>query len=74
LTFSALEFDGIKEDLICSTRAERARIQAIPDYRVGTLPLALIAIERVLALGIEELRWSRYALKEGAAARVLFGR
>lgn len=74
VTFSALEFDVIKESLIGSTRAERARIKAIPDYRVDTLPLALIAIERVLALGIEELRWSRYALKEGAAARVLFGR
>lgn len=74
VTFSALEFDVIKESLIGSTRAERASIKAIPDYRVDTLPLALIAIERVLALGIEELRWSRYALKEGAAARLLFGR
>ncbi len=74
LTFNALEFDVIKESLIGSTRAERASIKAIPDYRVDTLPLALIAIERVLALGIEELRWSRYALKEGAAARLLFGR
>ena len=74
LSFNALEFDVIKESLIGSTRAERASIKAIPDYRVDTLPLALIAIERVLALGIEELRWSRYALKEGTAARLLFGR
>ena len=74
MTFSSLEFDAIKEGLIGSTRAERASIKAIPEYRVDTLPLALIAIERVLALGIEELRWSRYALKEGAAARLLFGR
>lgn len=73
LAFDALEFDAIKEVLIGSTRAERASIKAIPDYRVETLPLALIAIERVLALGIEELRWSRYALKEGAAARQLKG-
>lgn len=74
MTFDALEFDAIKEGLIGSTRAERGSLKAIPDYRVDTLPLALIAIERVLALGIEELRWSRYALKEGAAARLLFGR
>jgi len=73
-TVSAIEFDAIKEGLIGSTRAERTINKAIPGYRVDTLPLALIAIDRVLALGIEELRWSRYALKEGAAVRLLNGR
>ncbi|HNM70179.1 MAG TPA: hypothetical protein PKG57_11010, partial [Flavobacteriales bacterium] len=59
-----------KERIIGSTRAERVVIKAIPEYRVDTLPLALIAMERVIAHGIEELRWSRYALKEGAAVRM----
>ena len=74
LAFSSTEFDAIKEGLIGSTRAERTSIKGIPDYRVDTLPLALIAIERVLAHGIGELRWSRYALKEGAAWRALNAR
>ena len=72
--FSAVEFDPIKELLIPSTRAERRGMRTIPDHRVDTLPLALIAIERVLAHGIEELRWSKYALKEGAAWRALNSR
>lgn len=71
LAFSSTEFDVIKERLVGSTRAERAAMKAVPEYRVDTLPLALIAIERVLAHGIEELRWSRYALKEGAAWRMV---
>lgn len=74
LAFSSTEFDAIKEGLIGSTRAERTSIKGIPDYRVDTLPLALIAVERVLAHGIGELRWSRYALKEGAAWRALNAR
>ena len=71
VTFSNADFDAVKERLIGSTRVERAAMKAIPEYRVDTLPLALIAIERVLAHGIEEVRWSRYALKEGAAWRVV---
>ncbi len=71
LAFSGAEFHPIKERLIASTRAERNELKALPDYRVDTLPLALIAIERVLAHGIEALHWSRYALKEGAAWRAL---
>jgi len=71
LAFGNTEFDAIKERLIGSPRAERAAMKAVPAYRVDTLPLALIALERVLAQGIGELRWSRYALKEGAAWRML---
>ena len=71
VSFSNTEFDVVKERLIGSSRSERAAMKAIPAYRVDTLPLALIAMERVLAHGIEELRWSRYALKEGAAWRML---
>jgi exopolyphosphatase/guanosine-5'-triphosphate,3'-diphosphate pyrophosphatase len=74
MAFNSTEFDAIKERLIASTRAQRAVMKAIPEYRVDTLPLALIAIERVLQHGIEELRWSKYALKEGAAWRALNGR
>ncbi|HEY0977213.1 MAG TPA: hypothetical protein VGE21_07060 [Flavobacteriales bacterium] len=68
LDFSVHEFDALKDRLLILPREERARIPGLPEYRVDTLPLALIAIERVIAHGIEQLRWSRYALKEGAAA------
>jgi exopolyphosphatase/guanosine-5'-triphosphate,3'-diphosphate pyrophosphatase len=70
LAFTALEFDLLKERLMPMDHAERARVPGLPAYRVDTIPLAMIAIERVLVAGaIRELRWSRYALKEGAAAR-----
>ena len=72
-TFDHGVFDQLKERLLYTTRAQRAALPAIPDFRVDTLPLGLIAIERVLLHGIEELRWSRYALKEGAAWRMLGG-
>ncbi len=71
LAFSAVEFDPLKERLIGSTRAERIGLKEVPDYRLDTLPLALICMERVVARGIEELHWSGYALKEGAAWRAL---
>lgn len=73
VAFDSGSFDTIKERLIGSTRAERTSLKEIPDYRVDTLPMALIAIERVLVHGIEEVRCSRYALKEGAAWRELRG-
>jgi exopolyphosphatase/pppGpp-phosphohydrolase len=53
------------------TRAERLLVPGLPEHRVDTLPYALIAIDRVLtAGGIRDMAWSRYALKEGAAARM----
>lgn len=64
-------FDDLKEGIVGSTRAARARTPGIPDHRVDTLPLALLAMDRVVMHGIEEVRWSRYALKEGAAWRAL---
>lgn len=70
-TFDHATFDALKDRLLATTAAERAALSAIPSFRVETLPLGLIAIERVLLHGIEELRWSRYALKEGAAWRML---
>ncbi len=71
LSFSDQEFDVLKERLLAMSREERSRVPGLPGFRVDTIPLALIAIERVLAHGITDLRWSRYALKEGAGARAL---
>lgn len=71
LPFSALQFDTIKDRLLRMTREERLRVPGLPEHRVDTIPYALISIERVLiAGGIRELAWSKYALKEGAAARM----
>lgn len=68
LAFTALEFDLLKDRLLRMDRPDRLRQPGLPDYRVDTLPYALIAIDRVLAAGgIRDMVWSRYALKEGAA-------
>jgi exopolyphosphatase/guanosine-5'-triphosphate,3'-diphosphate pyrophosphatase len=68
LPFTALHFDAIKDRLLRMTRTERLRVPGLPEHRVDTIPYALIQIDRVLlAGGIRELAWSRYALKEGAA-------
>ncbi len=72
LEFSALEFDALKETVQRLGRAERARCAGLPEYRVDTLPYALVAIDRVLSAGgIRDMAWSKYALKEGAAYRAL---
>jgi len=74
LPFSALEFDAIKDRLLRMTREERLRVPGLPEHRVDTIPYALISIERVLIAGeIRELAWSKYALKEGAAALMISG-
>lgn len=71
LAFSALEFDALKDRLLRMPEAERLQVPGLPEHRVATIPYALIAIDRVLtAGGIRDLMWSRYALKEGAAARM----
>lgn len=68
LRFSSLEFDALKDRLLRMPRSARLLVPGLPEHRVDTLPYALIAIDRVLlAGGIRELAWSRYALKEGAA-------
>lgn len=70
-SFPALEFDALKDRLLRMNRAERLRLPGLPEHRVDTIPYAFIQIDRVLlAGGIRELAWSRYALKEGAAWRV----
>ncbi|MGV3637445.1 MAG: hypothetical protein ACO1NQ_07330, partial [Flavobacteriales bacterium] len=57
-----------KDRLLRLNRTERLVQPGLPEFRVDTLPYALIAIDRVLvAGGIRDLVWSRYALKEGAA-------
>ena len=69
LNFSALEFDALKDRLLRMDRAQRLQVPGLPEHRVDTIPYALIQIDRVLlAGGIRELAWSKYALKEGAAA------
>lgn len=69
LPFNAIELDTWKDRLLGMDRTERLLVPGLPEHRVDTIPYALIAIERVLlAGGIRELAWSRYALKEGAAA------
>jgi exopolyphosphatase / guanosine-5'-triphosphate,3'-diphosphate pyrophosphatase len=71
LPFSAFTFDALKDRLMRMDRAERLAVPGLPEHRVDTIPYALILIERVLlAGGIRELAWSRYALKEGAASRL----
>ena len=72
LPFDALTFDALKDRLLRMDRAERLQVPGLPEHRVDTLPYALVQIERVLnAGGIRDLAWSRFALKEGAAARQL---
>lgn len=74
LSFSALDFDAIRDRLLRMTREERLRVPGLPEHRVDTITYALISIERVLIAGeIRELAWSKYALKEGAAARMSSG-
>ena len=72
MNFSAMEFDALRDKLMRMTRAERLNVPGLPEHRVDTLPYALIAIDRVLTAGaIRELAWSKYALKEGGASRMI---
>lgn len=72
LPFSAMELDAISDRLLRMDREERLVVPGLPEHRVDTLPYALIAIERVLSAGaIRDLAWSKYALKEGAALRMM---
>ncbi len=72
LAFDASTFDALRDSLMRKTRAERLQEPGLPEHRVDTISYALIQIERVLlAGGIRDLAWSRFALKEGAAARMM---
>ncbi len=66
-TFDHIAFEAMKDRLIRMSRAERLQVPGMPAYRVDTIGLAMLAIERVLMRGIGTIHWSRFALKEGAA-------
>ncbi|MBK6541790.1 MAG: exopolyphosphatase [Flavobacteriales bacterium] len=70
--FDALAFDALKEKLLLMDRIQRLLVPGLPEHRVDSIAYGMIAIERVLTAGnIRELSWSRYALKEGSAMRLL---
>ncbi len=71
LAFDATEFDALKDKVFAMSRAVREAMPGLPAHRVDTIIPALMLIERVLLHGMERLCWSRYSLKEGAAARML---
>lgn len=72
LTFDDLAFAQLKDGLMRMARAERSAVPGLPAHRVDHIACGLVAIDRVLtAGGIRALAWSRFALKEGAAWRVL---
>lgn len=71
LVFGNTEFDALKDKILPMAKAQREQLPGLPEHRTDTIIPALMLIERVLLHGIEELRWSRYSLKEGAAARML---
>lgn len=70
-TFDAAAFDLVKDKVFALDHHQRAAMPGMPAHRVDTIVPALLLIERVLLHGINELRWSRYSLKEGAAAGLL---
>lgn len=71
LPFTTMEFDALKDRMLVMPRSMRLQLPGLPAFRADTILPALMLIERVLLHGIEHLYWSRYALKEGAAARML---
>lgn len=73
LTFGTDEFDALKDKLFAMSRVQRAAHPGLPAHRVDTIIPALMLVERVLLHGMVQLQWSRYSLKEGAAARLLGG-
>jgi exopolyphosphatase/guanosine-5'-triphosphate,3'-diphosphate pyrophosphatase len=72
-TFDHVEFNSVKERLMPMQRTDRLRVPGLPAYRVETITLAMLTIERVLMRGIETIHWSRFALKEGAAHNQMMG-
>jgi exopolyphosphatase/guanosine-5'-triphosphate,3'-diphosphate pyrophosphatase len=71
LLFDHSEFDALKDRILPITKAQREQLPGLPAHRTDTIIPALMLIERVLLHGIEQLRWSKYSLKEGAASRLL---
>lgn len=71
LVFDTTEFDALKEKILPMTKVQRTLLPGLPAHRADTIIPALMLIERVLLHGMVELCWSKYSLKEGAAARML---
>jgi exopolyphosphatase/guanosine-5'-triphosphate,3'-diphosphate pyrophosphatase len=71
MEFSTTVFDELKDRLLPMTKEEHRKADGLSAHRVETILPALIITERVLLHGIRKMHWSRYALKEGAAARIL---
>lgn len=71
LLFDHSEFDALKDRILPMTKAQREQLPGLPAHRTDTIIPALMLIERVQLHGIEQLRWSKYSLKEGAASRLL---
>lgn len=71
LEVSTTEVEVLKDRILAMPRAERQALPGLPAHRVDTFIPALMLIERVMLHGIERVQWSRYSLKEGAAARLL---
>jgi exopolyphosphatase/guanosine-5'-triphosphate,3'-diphosphate pyrophosphatase len=69
--FTTTEFDALKDLLLPMERRQRTLVPGLPAHRVDTMLPALVLVERVLLHGVEELHWSRWSLKEGAAMRAL---
>lgn len=67
--FSTAEFDAIKDLILPMARSQRTLVPGLPAHRVDTMLPALLLVERVLLHGVEQLHWSRWSLKEGAAMR-----
>ena len=69
--FTTTEFDALKDLLLPMEHRQRTLVPGLPAHRVDTMLPALVLVERVLLHGVEELHWSRWSLKEGAAMRAL---
>ncbi len=62
----------LHEQLINSTREERLRMPGMVEMRVDMIVVASCLLDFVLKMsGIEKIRVSQYALKEGAMARMI---
>lgn len=66
------EFGRAYEQLIFSTREERMKIAGMKELRVDMIVVAMVLIKFLLqTFGIQKIKISNYALKEGAMRRVI---
>lgn len=70
--YTMAEFGRAYEQLIFSTREERMKIAGMKELRVDMIVVAMVLIKFLLqTFGIQKIKISNYALKEGAMKRVL---